>query len=136
MELDELLKDAMALVPPDEFQVIPGITKRCNCCLRVKSVAEFYFRADRRAADKFGNLYLCKECSKKKTREYWRTHKAAPLGTCEICKETRKLCRDHDHKTGKDRGLLCHNCNKALGLFQDNFLILFEAAKYLALRKD
>lgn len=41
------------------------------------------------------------------------------------------LVVDHDHKTGKVRKLLCHNCNRALGLFQDNKNILKKAAQYL-----
>jgi hypothetical protein len=37
---------------------------------------------------------------------------------CGICGRppgpNRRLDRDHDHKTGEARGLLCHRCNRAL----------------------
>lgn len=38
---------------------------------------------------------------------------------------------DHDHLTGKFRGLLCHNCNIALGNFKDSVTILKNAINYL-----
>ena len=38
---------------------------------------------------------------------------------------------DHCHETGKIRGLLCHNCNRALGLFKDNVEFLERAILYL-----
>lgn len=41
------------------------------------------------------------------------------------------LVVDHDHQTGAVRGLLCHNCNRALGLLQDSINYLRSAAKYL-----
>lgn len=41
------------------------------------------------------------------------------------------LVVDHSHITGNIRGLLCHNCNRALGLFKDNLNNLKLAVGYL-----
>lgn len=52
-------------------------------------------------------------------------------GVCGICKrkETRgRLSVDHEHSTGRFRGLLCRRCNRGVGVFQDD-PILFEAGK-------
>lgn len=53
---------------------------------------------------------------------------------CAICgkKNKRYLCVDHDHKTGKFRGLLCDRCNQGLGSFQDNPNLLKSAIQYLS----
>ena len=38
---------------------------------------------------------------------------------------------DHDHNTGKVRGLLCISCNTGVGLFKDSPVILTGAVRYL-----
>lgn len=56
-------------------------------------------------------------------------------GCCAICKEMnldgRRLAVDHNHHTGKIRGLLCNRCNRGLGLMRDSIEILHQAADYL-----
>lgn len=59
-------------------------------------------------------------------------------GRCAICgSETanngkrKNFCVDHDHETGKVRGLLCHNCNVSVGLMKESPSLLRKAADYL-----
>lgn len=62
--------------------------------------------------------------------------------TCDICdglqttrnrasSDVHDLYLDHHHGTGKLRGLLCNNCNRALGMFKDSAELLRKAAAYL-----
>lgn len=64
-------------------------------------------------------------------------------GVCAICEQperspdkasgkTKDLAIDHNHKTGAVRALLCSNCNRGLGLFDDNLELLSKAINYLA----
>ena len=55
---------------------------------------------------------------------------------CDVCciktkNLKKKLCFDHDHKTGAFRGWLCHRCNAALGMVDDSTKILEALTKYL-----
>jgi len=61
-------------------------------------------------------------------------------GVCAICHQEERKARhgvimalavDHDHETGKVRGLLCNNCNLGIGKFNDNVVYLFSAIAYL-----
>ena len=131
----------------------PATTKPCPDCgvdLRVL----FY-------TDKTGRKTnaRCKPCHREHTSKYW--HALSPVqkqatrvrtmygmepeayielhkkqdGKCAICKQVPKTKRglhlDHCHETGAIRGLLCHNCNVALGCFNDNPALMLRAIQYL-----
>jgi Recombination endonuclease VII len=57
-------------------------------------------------------------------------------GACAICSTPLNpfgthTHTDHDHRTGKVRGILCTNCNRGLGHFKDNIKFLESAMNYL-----
>lgn len=59
-------------------------------------------------------------------------------GKCAVCSKPeqeeryRRLAVDHCHDTLKVRGLLCHRCNRAIGLLKDNVDYLRSAIVYLS----
>lgn len=67
---------------------------------------------------------------------------AAQGGVCAICrashpgqKDNSSWAVDHDHATGKVRGLLCHACNLGLGMLKDSPEVLTKALAYLTASK-
>lgn len=58
-------------------------------------------------------------------------------GVCAICGESqlrRALAVDHNHNSGKVRGLLCDKCNLGIGLFGDSVIRLQRAVSYISER--
>lgn len=61
----------------------------------------------------------------------------AQNGVCDICgnvetsKAATRLGVDHNHSTGKVRGLLCTLCNSGLGSYKDNIENMQRAIVYL-----
>jgi len=55
---------------------------------------------------------------------------------CAICldprdKDTRSMHMDHDHATGKARGMLCPRCNQTLGRVKDDVSLLRSMIEYI-----
>lgn len=74
------------------------------------------------------------------TLEEYEKMLSAQDGKCAICGTDKPYKRsklqsnfsvDHDHVTGKVRGLLCFRCNTGIGHFQDNIDLMKEAIVYL-----
>ena len=113
--------------------------KRCNRCNELKDINEFY----KNRCTKDGYRSVCKECEKLTDavryfnrcfltyEEYCRV-KEHQHNKCAICnKEAKRFDIDHDHKSGKVRGLLCRNCNTAIGMFHENTEFMKKSIDYL-----
>lgn len=67
------------------------------------------------------------------TQEQFNEILAEQSNRCAIC-ETDKPTKwhlDHDHKTGRTRGILCHRCNVTLGFVEDDIYLLYAMVEYL-----
>lgn len=120
--------------------------KTCSGCNKMKPVSQYYRRKD----GKSETCSRCKTCMDTSFRDRsYRTRFGITLAEyeslleeqssrCRLCGEKEKidnriknLAVDHDHKTGKVRGLLCNRCNRALGMFSDDINFLKKAIAYL-----
>lgn len=124
---------------------------KCNTCSITKPFSDFR----KNPQTKTHHDYKCKLCSsidynnnpKKKelARQRHLKHKytidikiydklyESQNGECAIChtKSNITMAVDHCHINGDIRGLLCHHCNTAIGLFRENIDIMENAKKYL-----
>jgi hypothetical protein len=68
------------------------------------------------------------------TEEEYNNMVLSQNNMCAICNKPsdRTLHIDHDHVTGKVRGLLCFNCNLGIGLLQEDLVVLNRAIEYLS----
>jgi hypothetical protein len=123
--------------------------KRCPACGLTKAFDEFPL--NKRTAS--GYATYCKPCHNAKgkasrersggARKYhlWRRYGLALAdhermlveqdNLCAVCGEGEPRHVDHDHVTGRVRGLLCFGCNGGLGQFRDDPARLRAAAAYL-----
>mgnify|MGYP001459426912 CR=1 FL=1 len=120
-------------------------TKECAKCKKILPIKSFHKRTL-----KTGNVSSqsrCKSCQGKERVKYYKPNEKTRQQLrisdafyeelmknehCNICgKELEKKCIDHCHETKKIRGVLCNNCNTALGLFKDNVEVMKDAIRYL-----
>ena len=78
---------------------------------------------------------LAKRCARRGiTPEQLADRYERQEGCCAICKTEVALMEsaiDHNHETGEFRGVLCKQCNRALGMFGDSPVVLRNAVEYL-----
>jgi hypothetical protein len=118
-------------------------SKICTTCGIIKQLSEFF------SYESGYHHSCCKICSKSKSQKYHKnTYRFSKYGInkeqynimmlnqdgkCKICEKElhEEIHIDHNHTTGKVRGILCGKCNKGLGQFNDNIEFLTNAINYL-----
>lgn len=114
--------------------------KTCCTCHKRKKFSQFH-KSKKNKGGRQGNCIECNRINfiawtyRVSTKEANKLFKETKHGYCSICgksAENTLLCIDHDHNSGKIRGIICHNCNKALGYVQDDLEILFKMIDYLS----
>ena len=118
---------------------VPEGHKFCPGCRAVKLRTEWH----RRTSSPDGLNVYCKACSKNRSRRDYlkRTFGLTPHeldsmiemqgGVCALCRRGQPEHIDHDHASGRVRGVLCGPCNMGLGLFKDDPKRLSAAIEYL-----
>jgi len=114
-----------------------GLTSQCKTCSRAYS-ADFRLKNGEivRRRIKTWRIKRSYGVTEQDLADMWVRQE----GKCAICGihetdikfgKVPQLFVDHDAKTGRVRGLLCHFCNIAIGSFKDNIVSLSNAIKYL-----
>ena len=110
-------------------------TRRNHCS------TECYFEYQKKIRPPTDNTSDASRNSKYKWRygitlEEYNVMLASQDNCCKVCnihedKLSKKLCVDHDHKTGEVRGLLCADCNIGLGNLKDDPEIIENLLTYI-----
>lgn len=138
-------------------QRLVSIMKTCSKCKKVLPASNQHFGKDKYSYDNF--THACKKCrakqyqnwvenNREKERAKNRRKRLKRLGftqelfdlmleaqdySCALCQTkdpgTNGWQADHDHKTGKARGVLCLRCNIGLGFLEERGLGWAEKAQ-------
>lgn len=114
-----------------------GRSARCRPCMNLAShnaypgKSEAYKAKRRRDGFRNGLLY-----NYGMTLAAYADLLAKQGGVCAVCGASasdggRRLAVDHDHATGRVRGLLCRACNRSIGGLKDSTVLLQSALTYL-----
>lgn len=111
-----------------------GNTRSCGCLHREESAARLFIHGKSGTKEYERDLTLRKKYNI--TIQDLRNMYEKQNHRCAICKIPEIECKqflhvDHDHNTGKIRGLLCYGCNSGLGGFKDSPNFLMSAVTYL-----
>lgn len=131
--------------------------KKCRICKLEKSSDEYYPRKITPKTSKDGLRGECRDCTLKESNDWAKSGKYKLLpgdyeklvveqgGLCGVCgsedpsggnPRVKRFAIDHNHSNNEVRGLLCNRCNRALGLFRDDPVLLQKAIDWVTLKRE
>ncbi len=119
-----------------------GFQYRCKPCAKAAVNGRYHKDPIRHAEYRFQNEDKIRDTTYRRlfgiTIDQYQEFLENQGNCCAICKKSqrhtgRRFAVDHNHHTGKVRGLLCEMCNRGLGHFMADYgpEFLEEAIKYL-----
>ena len=117
--------------------------RRCTSCNQLKKLLKSFDINFSGANGSVFRKHQCKNCRKTIATQRRKLSKQVSISAyigkkCAICqnllskKGYRRAVIDHDHETGKLRGVLCNNCNTGMGKLGDSVEGLRRAIDYLS----
>ena len=112
----------------------PSLQPRCKAC----ASEDTKLWRNSQSIDRLKDLYLQRTYGV--TLQWYQDTLSLQHNTCSLCNTAFTFhgelnadspVVDHNHTTGKVRGILCNECNRGLGYFHDNPTTLRKAAVYL-----
>src|SRR5262245_27219508 len=132
-----------------------NIEKKCTKCDEFKPLIDFY----RQAHGYYGTIAQCRKCSQKyaednkeqiseRMKDYYQDKRKYMMvenlyglnrkqyeklckDGCRVCGSFDRLSVDHNHTTNSNRGILCKECNTALGILHEDINRILKLAHYL-----
>lgn len=149
-ERDRLGRPIESPIRGRDYELRDDGTKYCGGCRAYKLAVDF----GRDVSKPDALASRCRQCHVPQRREQglWSRYGitgeaydrllADQHGKCALCRRAestpsgktgnlRPLSVDHNHRTGKIRGLLCHKCNIVLGLIDEDLNLAQEIISYL-----
>ncbi len=124
--------------PDSDFDSQRRVCRKC----RNKQKLIAYHSSNRDEVYKSRHRRAQLKCAYNMTLEQYESMYISQNGCCAICGKSNEeiaasgvkklLCVDHDHTTGKVRGLLCDKCNRGIGMLDHNIIYLSKAIEYLS----
>ena len=124
-------RKAILIMKENQLELIVE-TRVCRLCNLEKPIDRFHKRHRQAVDSRDTTCAACSNEGRNWRRKERKKYEHLNTGFCQCCgRQSDSLHFDHDHKTGKYRGFLCHFCNTGIGKLGDDIEGVARALRYL-----